>query len=451
MIHYLKIKNFGPVKNEAEISFEVADSIQNDAYEITMGDGRRLLKLTYIYGANASGKTTILKAFDFLRKILLYPVGDKAQGLSFDPFLFCEDAYSKPSYFELSFYMDEIRYLYTLDFTKHSILNERLVFYQTARPTELFSRQTDPEKRLAKIQFGAKVRVPAREKDLLESNTLHNNTVLGAYAKTNVDIPELEALNKWFSSYLLGMVTSAHDLTEITAKLIDKNPNINDWINALLYKADNQIAKVLVPEWNDLIGIPLDDAFHHEFQSTILQQGSYSNKTTIASPSGKKDNPVNFFGGPSERRIEFLHKIGGGDIYPLSIQKESSGTKRYFGLGGPLYELINGSHLLCIDELETSLHPDLMKHFLQVFLMNSTKSQLLITTHNLSLMADTDFIRRDALWFSEKEGDGSVSLFSAADFDTTTLRKDASLINAYRMGRLGAKPNLGSPYITLAD
>jgi len=445
MIHYLKIKNFGPVKNEAEISFEVADSIQEDAYEITMGDGRKLLKLAYIYGANASGKTTILKAFDFLRKILLYPAGDKAQGLSFDPFLFCEDAYSKPSYFELSFYVDEIRYLYTLNFTKHSILDEKLVFYQTARPTELFSRQTDPEKRLTKIQFGTKVKVPAREKDLLESNTLHNNTVLGAYAKTNVDIPELEMLNKWFSTYLLGLVTSSHDLTELTAELIDRNPKINEWIDTLLYKADNQIAKVTVPDWNEQIGKPSDEPIQ------ILRPKSLSDKTIKKSPVGSLANVDRFFGGPSERKIEFFHKIGKNDIYPLSIQKESSGTKRYFGLGGPLYELIHGSHLLCIDELETSLHPDLMKHFLQVFLMNSTRSQLLITTHNLSLMADTDFIRRDALWFSEKEVDGSVSLFSAADFDTTTLRKDASLINAYRMGRLGAKPNLGSPYITLAD
>ncbi|MGO3307499.1 MAG: AAA family ATPase, partial [Sphingobacterium sp.] len=363
----------------------------------------------------------------------------------FDPFLFCEDAYSKPSYFELSFYVDEIRYLYTLNFTKHSILNEKLVFYQTARPTELFSRQTDPEKRLTKIQFGTKVRVPAREKDLLESNTLHNNTVLGAYAKTNVDIPELEMLNKWFSTYLLGLVTSSHDLTELTAELIDRNPKINEWIDTLLYKADNQIAKVIVPDWNEQVGIPSDQPIQ------ILRPESLSDKTIKRSPVGSLANVDRFFGGPSERKIEFFHKIGKDDIYPLSIQKESSGTKRYFGLGGPLYELIHGSHLLCIDELETSLHPDLMKHFLQVFLVNSTRSQLLITTHNLSLMADTDFIRRDALWFSEKEDVGSVSLFSAADFDTTILRKDASLINAYRVGRLGAKPNLGSPYITLVD
>jgi AAA15 family ATPase/GTPase len=447
MIHYLKVKNFGPFNNEAELNFEIAENIEEDAYEIKMPDDRKLLKLAYIYGANASGKTTILKAFDFLRKILLHPLNEKSSELSFDPFLFCSNPYTKPSYFELSFYVEGVRHVYTLHFNKESILDEKLSFYLTNRPTEIFSRLTDPDKRLAKIQFGSRIKVPAREKDLLQSNTLHNNTVLGAYAKTNVDIPELEELNRWFSSFLLGMITSAHNLTEVTAELIDKNPKINEWINKFMYKADSQISNVIVPDQSEQIGMQLEDVNHNEFRNAILQQDSYSTKNSLRTNKGNKATPGTFFGGPSERRIEFLHTPDDGNTYPLSIQKESSGTKRYFGLGGPLYQMIHNAHLLCIDELETSLHPDLMKYFLQVFLMNSNKSQLLITTHNLSLMAENDFIRRDALWFSEKQSDGSVSLFSAADFDTGTLRKDSSLINAYKSGRLGAKPNLGSPYI----
>ncbi|MFX6846159.1 hypothetical protein ABTH17_18930, partial [Acinetobacter baumannii] len=79
----------------------------------------------------------------------------------------------------------------------------------------------------------------------------------------------------------------------------------------------------------------------------------------------------------------------------------------------------------------------------------SDNSQLLITTHNLSLLDNTDFLRRDALWFSEKQKDGSSVLYSAQEFDSTTLRKDASLIKAYRAGKLGAKPNIGSPFITI--
>ncbi|SEJ34298.1 ATPase/GTPase, AAA15 family [Dyadobacter koreensis] len=444
MIHYLKIRNFGAIKEEAEINFEVAEGVEEDAYEQVMADGRKLLKLAYIYGANASGKTTFLQAFEFLRKLLLKPIENKAGELAFDPFLFCEQAYKKHSYMEMSFYKEGLRYVYSVNFNKQSVLDERLVFYQTVRPTELFTRETDLEKRLAKIQFGSRIKIPAREKDLLEGNTLHNNTVLGAYAKTNADIPELEELNKWLNTYFLGLITSANNLTEVTAQLIDRNPGINSWINDFLNKADRQIMSVQVPESNDQIGMPLEDAFHNEFKNSIL--GTDRKFASSAGVAGITN--VKYYGGPSERRIEFIHQVGKEDRYALSIQKESSGTKRYFGLGGPLYELIHGSHIVCIDELETSLHPDLMKHFLQVFLMNSTYSQLLITTHNFSLMADQDFIRRDALWFSEKAVDGSVSLFAASDFDTTTLRKEANLINAYKAGRLGAKPNLGSPYIT---
>src|SRR5882724_1989386 len=112
MIQYLKIANFGPVKDEVELNFEVAEGIEADAYEVKMPDGRKLIKLAYIYGANASGKTTVLKAFEFLRKLLLKPVNDKAGELDFDPFLFCDTPYAVPSRFELAFYVEDLRYVY---------------------------------------------------------------------------------------------------------------------------------------------------------------------------------------------------------------------------------------------------------------------------------------------------------------------------------------------------
>ncbi len=441
MIHYLKIENFGPVQGEVEMNFEIGEGMEENAYEVKMPDGRKLLKLAYIYGANASGKTTILMAFEFLRKLWLQPIQDKAGELDFDPFLFCDKPYSNPSHLELAFYVDSIRYVYEVNFTKESILDEKVLMYQTAKPTELFSRSTEAHKRLAKIEFGSKIKVPAREKDLLESNTLHNNTVLGAFAKTNVDIPELEKLNKWGNRFLLGIVTAANDVTEITAAQIDQHPTMNAWINSFLNKADSQITEVQVPDASRQLMIPWENG-DIDLTFRLVSQSSYSRTTNIKGKKGQF-----FSGAAAKRSIDFIHQVEKNKKYALSILRESSGTKRYFGLGGPLYALIHDSHLLCIDELETSLHPDLMKHFLQTFLLNSTQSQLLITTHNIALMEDQDFIRRDALWFSEKGNNGSVSLYSAADFDSTALRKDASLINAYRSGRLGAKPNLGSPYL----
>jgi hypothetical protein len=237
------------------------------------------------------------------------------------------------------------------------------------------------------------------------------------------------------------MVTAANDVTEITAAQIDQNPTMNAWINSFLNKADSQITEVQVPDASRQLTIPWENP-DLDLTFRLTAQGSHSKGTTLKGRRGS------FYSeGPGKRKIDFIHQVDKDKKYALSILKESSGTKRYFGLGGPLYALIHGSHLLCIDELETSLHPDLMKHFLQTFLLNSTQSQLLITTHNVALMEEQDFIRRDALWFSEKSSDGSVNLYSGADFDSTALRKDASLINAYRSGRLGAKPNLGSPYL----
>lgn len=291
--------------------------------------------------------------------------------------------------------------------------------------------------------------MPAREKDLLESNTLHNNTVIGAYAKTNVDIPELEKLNKWFNTFLLGMITSAQNLTELTVSLIDQDPLVNQWMNAFLNKADKQISAVEIGDSDNLINVPADESQLTDISSRIGSRKSHPNKGGI-NVKHVSISPTKFYGGGAvQRRIDFVHTVSDNKDYLLSILSESSGTKRYFGLGGPLYALIRASRLLCIDELETSLHPDLMKHFLQVFLLNAKSSQLLVTTHNTSLMENQDFIRRDALWFSEKNEDGSIGLYSAADFDSVTLRKDASIINAYKAGRLGAKPNLGSPYLTI--
>lgn len=450
MIHFLKIKNFGPVNKEEVLDFEVAERDEAEDYEVLMPDGKRLLKLAYIYGPNASGKTTFLKAFEFLRELLLKPLNEKSLAFNFEPFLFCKSPYKRSSTFTLSFYCDGIRHLYEVEFSKSAILQERLFFYHTAKPTELFTRATDEKKRLTKITFGSRVKIPARERDLLESNTLHNNTVIGAYAKTNVDIPELELLYSYFASFLYGMITPTDNLTELTASMVNTNPDFQNWMNEFLFKADRQIAAVQAH--NEFESVSLDDTVFG-MAGRFSVQGSYRKQTrTTNIPSTTTItttiSPTKYYGGGTiERRVDVVHRVKGTD-WLLPLRSESSGTRHYFGLGWPLYLLIHGSHMLCIDELENSLHPELLQHVLKVFLLNSRTSQLLITTHSFSLMENEDLVRKDALWFCQKNEDGSTQLYSASDIDSSLLRKGASIINAYKAGRLGAKPNLGSPYLT---
>jgi hypothetical protein len=402
VIQYIKITNFGPIRDQVELSFEAMDVDGSPVYEVEMPDGRKLLKLAYIYGPNASGKTTVLRAIDFLRSLWLDPLYNKDHELQYDPFLFRSDPENNPSSIELAFYVDNTRHIYTVTFFKRSVQSEKMVVYRTHQPSELFSRTTDMEKRLSHVDFGTTFKGKATELSALETATLHNNTVLGAFQKINVDLPVFEQLNRWGKGFFSQMIDETVELSDLTAYRITQDPVFANWMNTFLNKADPNLRGVLV----------------------------------------KAEKSAG-------RQISFLHSLDGNEVYSLPLAKESSGSTRYFGLGGVLYRLLTQSSFACIDELGTSLHPDLMKYYLQLFLLNSQQSQLVFTTHSLFLLEEQDFIRKDALWFTEKGSNGQVSLFSAADFDSSKLRKGGSLINAYKSGRLGAKPNLGSPYLKL--
>lgn len=425
MIHYIKITNFGPIRDEVELNFEAADPDGSPAYEVEMPDNRKLLKLAYIYGSNASGKTTVLRAVDFLRKLWQEPTANKDQELGYSPFLFRPEAQKFPSSIELSFYASGIRYVYWVSFTEISILSEKLVVYRTHQPTELFNRVTDVEKRLSHIEFGARTKGASADLNALSASTLHNNSVLGAFQKTNVDLADFEELSKWSRSFLGDMVYAGRNLTGETAFDVSSNPAFNQWMNIYLNKADKNIRGV---------SVKLDTSETVESILKGMRQGK-SNERQIQRFEGNLG------------QISFIHALEGNEVYSLPLHLESGGSRRYFGLGSIWYRLLTTSSYSGVDELDTSLHADLIKYLLELFLLNSKESQLLFTTHNLSMLADSDFIRRDALWFTEKGMNGEVSLYSAAEFDSETLRKGASIINAYKAGRLGGKPNLGSPYI----
>lgn len=443
MIHYLKIRNFGPILDEVEINFEaIAPDKEKSMYEVEMPDGRRLLRMAYIFGPNASGKTSVLKAFNLLRTLLLSPLDSKMRVLPYEPFLFCKDPYTNPSYLEWAFYFEETRYVYQLTFGKDSVYEEKLVYYKTAKATEVFSRKTDVAQRYAHVTFGGSLKVPTREKDLLESNTLHNNTVFGSFLKTNVKIPQLEGLCSWMNDYLLEFVDAHTNLKDFTALQINKDVVAKEWISKYLQKADRQIADVVVEDEADWEYVDIKKLTDLERVERATKRIKFLNKRLGELKIGDDLSKAVM----QYISVKFIHKIGFQEKYELDLHDESSGSQRYFGLGGVLYKLQTGSRFACIDELEASLHHDLMKHFLQIFLLGNPRSQLLFTTHNLAFMLEQDFIRNDALWFTEKSEKGGVELFSAADFDSKTLRKGASVANAYKLGKLGGKPNLGSPY-----
>ncbi|QZE15333.1 ATP-binding protein [Halosquirtibacter laminarini] len=434
MIIEFSVTNFGPIKTKQTLSFEATnDDTLEDYYVHEPIPGLRLLKFAILYGPNASGKSTILKALDFLRKLVLNPEDKKTDKLDFEPFLFDENTPLQPSELNLSFIQNKIKYNYTIVFTKDLILKEELDYQPKGRSAVVYTRETNVENRISEINFGSTIKILKEDRMILRGNTISNNSVLGAYNKSNINSPELDEVFGWFKDELMRLIQPQHNLFSWTSDRVEKNENgFRQKVIDIIRKADIQINNIEI------------DVDEEEISKQVLDN---IDKLPISNEAIEKIKTEKKF---VKKDVIFHHNIsnnGNVETYHLSKDFESLGTKRYYELSGILATLIDEEKVVCIDEIETSLHPDLMKHFILTYLVNSRSSQLLISTHNVFLLSEKDMLRNDAIWFTEKQLDGSTDLFSLDDFDSSTLRKGTSIINAYKIGKLGAKPNLGSYFI----
>jgi len=430
MIINFSIKNFGPIKERQTLSFEADKSTHlEDAY-VTKTGKKRLLKLALIYGPNASGKTTILKALDFLRNIVLYPVDKKTTTFHFEPFLFDTKTPEENSLISIEFIHDGIKYFYEVEFMKKAIVREELTFWNPVK-ANLYKRTTNLSNQYTEITFGSTVKIDKTFKKTLEANTLWNNTVLGGYLKTNIDFQELKGVISWFQETLTPIIWTRTDLEDFVSEQINKNRIVKSDVIDILRKADFYISDIQIKEEEK----DMPDSIY-EF---VLKRLEEENRKVKASDVKKRIATLN---------LELVHTVNGKD-YPLPFDNESSGTRRYYGLAGLLAMSLKESMILSVDELEASLHPDLYEHFLLSFLMNSKQSQIIATTHNREILNNREIFRKDAIWFTDKNNDCSTELYSLADFDSTVVRDTTNVLNAYKSGKLGATPNPVDYYIDL--
>ncbi len=437
MIINFSIKNFTSIKEEITLSFEATKSNDlEDYYIITPKKGLRLLKLGLIYGPNGSGKTNILKALNFLKNMVVEPLEKKTEAFEFQPFLFDVNTPKEHSFFSLEFIQNKVKYLYQLEFNKNAIINEKLHFYNPNKAL-VYERSTNLDKRLSRIEFGGKIKINKEHKAVLEANTLWNNTVLGGFLKTNIGVYELEEVTAWFTNKLKYLIHPKTDLLHYISIKIEKGEIEKENIVAFLKLADFKIVDIEISN--------LDANRLHEKQ---IEKELYK----MLLNSTERINEIKRTQVYAPKEAFFKHSfnnLNNTNVCTLPYEEESQGTQRYFQLSGLLDLMIRTESIFSIDELESSLHPDLLKHFILTFLVNSKNSQLIATTHLRELLMEKDIFRNDAIWLTEKKEDGGTDLFSVADFDSSVIRNTSSVYNAYKIGKLGAVPELGDYYIDL--
>ncbi|MDE5791760.1 MAG: ATP-binding protein [Muribaculaceae bacterium] len=401
MIQEFHVSNFYSIREKVSISFlPSSDDKMLDYYTYEVKPGLRLLKLGIIYGANASGKTTILEAISFFRDFMVTRPDDKLRGIEFYPFKLDNESCKKNSFMEMSFFIDGEKYVLSCEFNGRLVISERLIVYTSSRPTLMYKRDYSKDTGHSAIAFGSKIGLSKKSQRAIEGNTINNCSVMAAVGQSNVEKSRLDKVYKYFSDNILEMLSPGMSVMEYVKNQLRNSP-------------DNTVKSFLLK---------------------VLKASDF--------------NIVDFYisdnaGMASSEDLIFMHSGDGGD-FNLNEELESAGTKRFLGMSVILYRLINQNCFFPIDEVETSIHYELFSYFIKVFLANSDgSSQLLMTTHDINLL-DEDFIRRDVIWFTVKDMAGSTSI---KRLSTTGLHKTMSVYNAYRQGKLVELPFLGSIFL----
>ena len=253
----------------------------------------------------------------------------------------------------------------------------------------------------------------------------------GGYLKTNIDFNELKNVFSWFSGDLKPLIRTGTELEDFVSDQINSGNIKKPDVIEILKKADFHISDIEIKEEEKEIP---DHVL--EFLSKQFEESKKEDKAAILR---KKVNTLD---------LKLVHTVNEKG-YSLPFEMESNGTKRYYGFAGLLAFILKDSMILPIDELESSLHPDLYEHFLLSFLMNSKDSQIIATTHNREILNKKDLFRNDAIWFTEKNDDCATELYSLADFDSSVVRDSTNVLNAYKSGKLGATPNTADYFLDL--
>lgn len=398
-------------------------------------DGRtnvRVLPVAGVFGANASGKTNLLRAMDDMRRLVLTSFAGhtsrrkKGNRRIFRPPFKLDPYFAKsPSKYEVEVIIDGVRHEYGFEVNDREVLTEWASHYPKGRAAYLFRR------RGREFTFGESSMT--KQAESLSRITRPESLFLSVAAE--LDIPELEPLFNWFDqNLLLCAASSRENRWNFTAAML-KEEGLRELVLSLIRIADLGIT--------DVKTIDADDEFLEGLKKAVQQM---RDSDDVSVPF-----EIDF-----ESVLSFQMSHQGRDgVIDLDSAEESQGTLVWFGVAGPVVQALSYGAVLLADELESSLHPELVAQLVKIFQApesNPNNAQLIFNSHEARLLGnspDDRVIGRDQAWFAEKDYDGSTRIYPLTDLNP---RKSEAIARRYMEGRYGATPIVsGTEFRNLAS
>ena len=408
MLIEFSVENFRSIRDQASLTL-VADSgkerLTTHTIEVAVGGARpiALLRSAAIYGANASGKTNLLRALETMQRIVLRSASE-LDALPVVPFRFDTASEAKPTTFEVQCLAGGVRYQYGFSATSEAIVDEWLYAWPQGRIQTWFERSASNV-----FKFGDKL---SGEKEVWRKSTRPNALFLSTAVTLNSS--QLQPLFDWFkdSLHVAGIGGWSNSFTVECCEGQRKEE-----IVGFLQQADLAVSDLRL----------IEEAFSPELISDSM-------------PSALRDEIARELSDAKLIKPRLSHEMPEGRIVELDLAEESDGTQKVFALAGPWTEALEKGHVVVLDELHDQLHPALVRFLINLFHdpnRNRNGAQLIFSTHETSIL-NQEVFRRDQIWFCERDRELTTTLFPLTDFRP---RKGVeNLERAYLAGRYGGVP-----------
>lgn len=415
MLLEFSVGNYRSFNQPVTLSMVASRLKDNLANTFALGK-EKLLRTAAIYGANASGKSNLVRALMTMRRLVLNSVSPRPDNMPLvETFAFDAATAGRPAYFQAVFFTQGKRYRYGFEISADTVHSEWL--YHTAqRETRLFVR----EGQTFDVSTAWKREAPI----LLQEKTRPDALLISVLAQFNS--PIATRISRWFKEALAGISgLNDEDYAGYTLRKMFEDTPFNQRVKQTLAFADLGIADVSVRRLGfDTPELPTE--VHRVLRETAQETSLGVDELALF-------------------QAYIWHTVFAGDQpvdkKPLGLHEESEGTQKFLFLLGPVFDVLDKGKTLVVDELEARLHPLLTRELVQLFntpATNPHNAQLIFVTHDDGLLSECD-LRRDQVWFVQKNRYGASELYSLAEMNE---RHDASYLKNYLLGRYGAVPRL---------